>query len=150
MAESKLTRVMNRLAGRLEGISVGNGYYTDIGQTVERYPRVFDQDETPACAVFLNGGDSGGSAGNGVKTDPTLTIRASHKITGIAEDIAIRMMADIHKAVEQPSSTIPQQPDVIRRYDETSWEIVYPENTGKVVSVELTYSFSYSRRYGED
>ncbi len=152
MAEPKLARIMNTLAGRLETITVDGGFYTNIGLRVERYPREFNEGEVPACAIFLSGGANSGSEGAGVKTDPVLTVRASHGVgkTVVAEDIAIQMMADVHKAIEQPSSKIPQQPDLIRSVDESGWDIIYPDNLGDIVSVELTYSFSYSRRYGED
>lgn len=151
MADPKLMRIMKTLAGRVENIRVSNAFNTDIGRTVKRYPRVFNQEECPASSIFLGGGSNGGSQGTGVKTDPELIIRASIAFgDDEPEDVAISMMADIHKAIELPSSTIPQQPDLIRNINETSWQIVYPDNVGDVVSVELTYSFSYSRKYGED
>lgn len=152
MADPKLMRIMQVFADRLATIRTADGFHTDIGRTVERYPRVFNEEEAPACSVALDSSDQSqvGSVANGVKTDPGLVIRASSTFEGVAEDVAIKMLTDIHVAVEILSSTIPQQPDLFRRANESGWQIIYPENLDRVVSIEVLYSFSYSRIYGED
>lgn len=151
MADPKLMRIMQMLSARLETISILNGFNTDIGQTVERYPRVFNDTEVPACSIYMSSADQGGLIGNAQKTDPGLVIHASTKFgDSIPEDVAIKMLADIHKAIEIPSNNIPQNPDLIRKVDEVGWQIIYPENLSGIVSLEVLYQFSYSRKYGED
>lgn len=150
MADPKLMRIMQVLADRQKTILKTNGFFTDIGKKVERYERVFDEAQLPASSIFLGSGEKTDNKGGATKTDPTFTIRGSSVFTGVAEDTAIKMLADIHQAIEVLTTTIPQQPDLIRRVEEQSWQILYPENQGKVVSIEVVYSFSYSRKYGED
>lgn len=150
MADPKLMRIMQVLADRQKTILKTNGFFTDIGQKVERYERVFDEAQLPASSIFLGSGEKTDNKGDSTKTDPTFTIRGSSIFSGVAEDTAIKMLADIHQAIEVLTTTIPQQPDLIRRVEEQSWQILYPENQGKIVSIEVVYSFSYSRKYGED
>jgi len=151
MADPKLMRIMQVLADRLSNVTVVNGFNTNIGQTVERYPRIFNENECPACSIYLSSADQAGLIGSAQKTDPGLVIHASSVYGAeIAEDVALRMLTDIHKAIEVPSSSIPQNPDIIRQLGEVGWQIIYPENLAGVVSIEVLYEFSYSRKYGED
>jgi len=151
MADPKLMRIMQTLASRLTAIKVVAGFHTNIGQTVERYPRIFNENECPACSIYLSSADQAGLIGNAQKTDPGLVVHAS-AVYGdeIAEDVAIRMLTDIHRAIEIPSISIQKNPDIIRQIGEVGWQISYPENLAGVVSIEVLYQFSYSRKYGED
>jgi len=152
MADPKLMRIMQVLATRLKTIKTVDGFNTNIGQTVERYPRVFNENECPACSLYLSSADQGGLIGTAQKTDPGVVIHASSVyVDEIAEDVALRMLTDIHKAIEvRSSSSIPLNPDIIRQVSEVSWQIIYPENLAGIVSLEVLYQFSYSRKYGED
>ena len=150
MPDPKLLRIVKDIAARVETVKVASGFYTDVGSRVERGNFIFNEEDVPASAVFLQGGDNGGKAGDGIKTDPVLTIRASHIYTANAEDLAIQMLADIHKAVEIKTPFVPGPTDIIDKIAEQSWQITYPEDASSMVSVEVNYSFSYSRKYGED
>jgi len=152
MPEPKLLRIVKDIAARVESIKAMDGFYTDTGTKVIRGDYVFNEEDTPASAVFLQSGENGGAASDGVKTDPVFTIRSSHAVAvnEHAEDLAIKMMADIHKAVEIKAAYEPGPSDLIKRVKEESWQIVYPDNASSMVSVEVNYSFSYSRKYGED
>jgi len=150
MADPKLLRIVKDVASRLSPVLISNGYYTDIGQRIERGNFIFNQENTPAIAVFLQEGSNNSNAANGVATDTGITIRASHVYGEDPEDLAIKMLADIHKAVEIKQSFSPSASDIVKRLQEDSWQITYPEDASNMVAVEVNYSFNYSRKYGED
>jgi len=150
MPDPKLLRIVKDIAARVATIKVASGFYTEIGKRVERGNFTFNQEDTPASSVFLQGGDIGGEASGANKTDAVITIRSSHVYSENPEDFAIQMLADIHKAVEIKQDYTPGPSDIIRKVQEQGWQINYPEDASSMVSVEVNYSFSYSRKYGED
>ena len=111
---------------------------------------MFNQEESPASSIYLSSAEKDQIVSNSQKTDPGLTIHGSSTYIGIAEDTAIKMIADIHKAMEVPFNLPPRQTDTNRRVEEVGWEIIYPSDSEKIVSVEVLYQFSYNRKYGAD
>lgn len=150
MPEPKLVTVMKQFAERLNAIGSADGFYTDIGNKVERYPRLFNEEECPACAVYLASADKLEKISESVGAEPVAVIYASSIYKYVAEDKALEMLADIHAAIELKNIKLKQQTTLDRSLKELSWQIVYPENSGRTVSIEVLYQFNYTRKFGEN
>lgn len=150
MADPKPLRIFTDLAGRLSVIEKSAGYFTDIGARVEKGNYVFNAENVPAVAVFLQRGAVASTGGNGITTDCGITVRASIVYNRDPDVEALYMLADIHRALEIPVDWRPGPSDYHGRVVETDWRIVYPDDASSIISAEADFSFSYSRNYGED
>lgn len=146
-----LQAIIGEAHTRLSVALIANSYNTNLGQLVTRGKRVFKIDELPACSVLLGERSIGEEASGGKrsKISATLTIEA-HAVYATAEpeEIAVQLLADIQTAMEiapETFSSLLLEPGIQWLGD----EIFYPEESGNIISVAVTYSIPHLRYFGD-
>jgi len=145
----KLQQIIDAIVTRVAGISIANGHHTDIGADVNRGRAVLDTDSLPSCGVYLQPRtvEKQSSGGARQSLDASVVVEAHHKYSTDPEVTAIKMLADIQKAVEVD----PENLDGLLHGNGISFagdEISYPEEYSNVVSVSVVYSIPHVREYG--
>jgi hypothetical protein len=151
MSDPKLLRITKLLSGQLSAIQIVDGYHTNLGDFVVRGRLTPNESECPFVSISISqieveDASPGGTMTNVVEIDVVAfdVFKNLHP-----EDVAVKMMQDIHRAIEvPPAATIPKD-DMIGRVLFQSESIKYPEASSSVVSAFVTYQFRFNRRYGD-
>jgi hypothetical protein len=146
MPESKRQKIVSAVVARMEGISVADGYETDLGETVRDWKVNYQEDELPALSVcdtvadidFVNGNIDAPSQQHRL---PVL-LRVFCKSDTPAEELR-KMVSDVIKAVGgDPGWTVDgKRLAMFTRV--TKAGIIVPnesfEIAGAAVEIEITY-----------
>lgn len=144
----KLLTALKAIETRLKAIDGSGDFFSEIGQTVYRGQRTFNEDELPVCACYLTPREPIEEQGERMKVVGSVVIEA-HMMAGESpEDDAIYMLADIQRAIELADDK--RLGGVL--YDGLVFEaesIAYPSDGSNVVSCSVSYSLPTVRHYGD-
>jgi hypothetical protein len=149
MSDPKILAILKAVAARLDVIDGDGLYHTRLGQLVVRGKPVFSDDQLPACACYLTPRTIEDERGDRAKVAAQVVIEAHALIAdNHPEDVATQMLADICRAVELQND--PRLGGLItERISFAADEIIYPEESGGVVSVSVSYDIPHIRHYGD-
>ena len=151
MADPKLLRIITALYDRLITIDGTGSFYTKIGSNNCMRGQIdWDQGELPASSVYLVERAKETEEGERAKMISIATIEGHSKFGDVdPEDIAIKMLADIQRAIEVLNGSnlggLLSGTGLSFLRD----EIRYPDAGNEYVSVQVAYEIPHIRRYGD-
>jgi len=133
------------LLAMLKGSTVANGYAIGFGDNAKRAMRSFDEEDLPACSLWLGNEDA--EPAHGISTQTmVIDVEAHAGINSSTVDVtANELLADLRVALETYNSNLN---DLIESINYTSSEPTYPDDGGKAISVRVTYLIKYTTARG--
>ncbi len=144
----KLQSIVEEIQTRIETIDGTGDFHTSMGANCVRGRKQWQEEDLPACSVFIGSRSKEAEQGERAKLNSTVTIEA-HSVVGSNQpgDIAIQMLADIQRAVETDDTNMGGL--LTGQLSFVSDQIEYPDGGGDLVSVQVEYDIPHVRRYGD-
>lgn len=151
MSSPKLLRIVDAVAARLEAISQGAGYYTDIGCKVRKSRREPSIEDTPCVNVVLGTRTVTEARNERQSCEQQIIIVGYLRLMGVeTEVLGIEMLADIQKAVELEDETVGGLLLGAAGGLQFAGDFVVPPEPGEqALAVQVNYSIPHMRRSGD-
>ena len=159
MADPKLLQIVKAIQTRLTAIDGTGDYYTNFNGNIIRGRVFFNDDELPGISIFTGEATSEENIGERTRVSQSISIEAHQAIAkaepdanGIRhpEDIAIKMLADISRAM-QPADRLEQRLGGLLNRIVTfeTKSVVYPTDHSERVGCLITFTIPHSEAWGD-
>jgi len=152
---TKLSRIVEAMATRLQAATTASGYATDIGAQIETWPLdtfgPVDPEPDAEASVFLAGRErSDGVAGERHHCTAQVVVEARARLAGAPQTrigLAGDLLGDIQRAIETGADDGLEQ--LLKGRGRPEWaseEIDYADASGDFVTVRVLYDVPHIRR----
>jgi len=151
MPATKLLRIINAVASRVQEIQIANGYYTDAGLDVRLDEREPHEDDVPCASVWLDPGEIGQTQNSRQRVTQSINVVAYGVLTGRGAQVdGAELLADIQRAVETDDRTLTGLLlDSVYGIQAQTFEVIMPESGVNAVAARITYAIPHVRKSGD-